>query len=268
MKITKLQDAIDSYEFGGKASSLAKGLQFNLPIPDGFVLNVQMVRKILDNNCNAINALKFEFNKLASAVVVRSSALEEDSEEISFAGQYLSVLNVISFHQLLNAVRQVANSELEDSVKLYRKKHGLSGGSRMSIIIQKMIDVEKAGVLFTENPVTKTNEFLIEASWGFGEAVVAGMIIPDSFKLNTQGKLIEQKIGVKDFMLSSNSNGGLEEMPLDWADSIKPTLNNDELQNLYQLGSICKDFYGRHIDIEWGIKNKKTYLFQCRPITT
>ncbi|MEO8400563.1 MAG: PEP/pyruvate-binding domain-containing protein [Gammaproteobacteria bacterium] len=268
MRLVKLKDAIEESEFGGKAANLAKGIKAELPVPDGFALNTVFVNKILEKNTLATNNLKSAFEDLNSMVAVRSSATGEDSKNASFAGQYLTMLNINSFEQLIEAIESVANSALEISVLDYREKLGLAQKPQMAIVVQKLIDVKTAGVLFTRNPITQAKEFLVEASWGIGEAVVAGLVIPDFFKLNIDGELVESKIGIKDKALNLNLNGGLDEVSIDKVQAVRSSLTNNDLKNLYQLANACKSVYGDDLDIEWGITNGKVHLLQCRSITT
>lgn len=268
MKLVNLRDAIRELDFGGKAANLSKGLRAGLPIPEGFALDTVFVKKVLEKDNTALNVLNEAFNDLNAAVAVRSSAIGEDSKNASFAGQYLSKLNIKTFTQLIDAIEQVAESALADSIISYRKKLGLSGEPLMAIVIQKLVNAGTAGVMFSRNPITKVKEYLIEAAWGIGEAVVAGLVIPDFFKLNTDGSLLESKIGIKDRALYLLDDGGTEEIPINEIRSMKITLNSNELLRLYQLAIDCEKTYGQDLDIEWGLVSEKMYLLQCRSITT
>jgi pyruvate,water dikinase len=266
--LVDLKDAVEEQSFGGKAASLAKGMRFSLPIPDGFVLNTEFVIKIQEKDAAAISLLESAFKKLDATVVVRSSAVGEDSKKASFAGQYLSILNIKNFAQLTEAVNRVAESVSTESVSIYKKKMGISEKPLMAIIVQKIINAEMAGVMFSKNPLTKIREFVIESAWGVGETVVDGLVIPDVFKLNADGQLLETKIGIKDIAIKLCEAGGTQEIEIDGEKSTEQTLNHNELQELYRLGVSCENIYGEGLDIEWGFHDGKIYLLQCRSMTT
>lgn len=267
MKLVNLIDAHQESIFGGKAASLSKGIRGGLPIPDGFVLDSHFVNKIINGDSIAIDILKKSFLALDAAVAVRSSAIGEDSKNASFAGQYLSKLNIKTFSQLINAIIEVAKSVLTESAQAYRRKLEIKITPKMAIIIQKLIFSEVAGVMFTTNPVTKRKEFVIEASWGPGEAVVAGLVVPDYFTLQMDGSISEMKIGIKDMALKMKDDGGIDEIDIDGLMTKKTALTPSDLNKLFQLGKACENLYGMDLDIEWAIKNENVYLLQCRSIT-
>lgn len=269
MKIVNLNDAYEIADFGGKASNLAKGLKFGLPIPKGFVINRQFVNLVVNGDELATYILKNKFADSCTSVAVRSSSISEDSKNASFAGQHTSILNIKTFEQLISAIKIVADSVMSKSAQMYREKMYLKHETEIAIIIQEMVNVDKAGVMFSCNPITGTREIIIESSWGIGEAVVSGLVIPDYFKLNlASGEVIEIKSGIKDRFLCMNDNYGISEMSVPEDQICQVSLKQNDLSKLYSLMVDCEKIYGLNLDVEWGFINDEVKLLQCRPITT
>ena len=120
--------------------------------------------------------------------------------------------------------------------------------------IQTLLDPEIAGVMFTENPVTGADERVIEASWGLGEAVVAGLVIPDHYRIDRSGQVLERKPGRKTIAVRTVATGGTveEEVPAERAEQL--CLDDGQLEQLSQLAARCEQVYGPGRDIEWAIR--------------
>ena len=106
------------------------------------------------------------------------------------------------------AVREVWWSANSDSAITYRQRVGLFTRPSVGVVVQTLLNPDVAGVMFTEHPVTGADERLIEASWGLGEAVVAGLVVPDHFRLDRSGQVLERKAGRKRIAIRSLPNGG------------------------------------------------------------
>jgi pyruvate,water dikinase len=121
--------------------------------------------------------------------------------------------------------------------------------------------------MFTRNPVTGDDERVIEASWGLGEVVVAGLVIPDHFRVDRAGQILERKPGLKRVAIRSLPTGGTieEELSADLVERL--CLSDEELLQLNHLAGRCEEIYGPARDIEWAIAGGKLYLLQCRAIT-
>jgi hypothetical protein len=122
--------------------------------------------------------------------------------------------------------------------------------------------------MFTENPVTNADERLIEASWGLGEAVVAGLVVPDHFRLDRSGQVLERKVGRKRIAIRALPNGGTFEQPVPPAQVSQLCLDDAQLAALGELALQCEKVYGPRRDIEWAFQDGTLYLLQCRAITT
>jgi len=205
---------------------------------------------------------------MKTPIAVRSSAIGEDSEGASFAGQHLSVLNVTSFDQLKSAIAEVVKSALTPSALSYRKKLGIAGTPLMGIVLQELFDAEAAGVMFTRNPLNGAKERVIEAAWGLGEVVVSGLVIPDYHRLSPDGVILETRVGEKDLALRLLESGGTEEVEVPQEKANARILEDADLQRLHQLALRCESVYGQGLDIEWGLADGEFALLQCRSITT
>lgn len=149
----------------------------------------------------------------------------------------------------------------------YRAKMGVEGEPAIAVVIQKQIQSEVAGVMFTKNPISGANERYIEASWGLGEAVVAGMVVPDSFRISSEGAILEQVLGDKDVELVAIAESETREQEVDLIRQGSLCLNEDQLDRLHSLALNCEAVYGEQIDIEWAFRDGQLYLLQCRSIT-
>jgi pyruvate,water dikinase len=123
--------------------------------------------------------------------------------------------------------------------------------------------------MFTRHPVTGADEIVIEASWGLGEAIVEGLVIPDHFRFGKDGTLTERRAGTKDVFIRALPGGGVEETAIDDEEKIRGFCVDDaQLRALVRLGVLCERHFGPGRDIEWGIQDNVLYLLQCRTITT
>ncbi len=263
-----MNEAEDEAEFGGKAVNLAKALRAGLTVPPGFALSFERVEAVVRNDATALAELESAFAQMKTPIAVRSSAVGEDSEGASFAGQHLSVLNVATFSQLISAVTEVVQSALTPSAQSYREKLGVEGAPRMGVVLQELLNSDAAGVMFTRNPLNGADERVIEATWGLGEVVVAGLVIPDYYRLCPEGEILECRVGEKDVELRLLAEGGTEEVEVPPHRVNARILDDTDLQNLHQLALGCESVYGKGLDIEWGIAEGDLALLQCRSITT
>ncbi len=263
-----LRDAVEERLYGGKGVSLGSALRAGLPAPGGYALSVELVAQITAGDEPALAAVHSLFAELAPAMAVRSSAVGEDSADASFAGQHLSVLNVMTADAMVLAIHQVHDSALTPAALAYRKKMGIDDEPAIAIVLQQQIQSEIAGVMFTRHPLSGDSERYVEASWGLGEAIVAGLVVPDGFRIANDGSIIERIVGEKDVMLVSTSAGEVQEVEVD-AEKIEVLcLNDDQLLQLHELASACENVYGQNIDIEWAFHDGILFLLQCRAITS
>jgi pyruvate,water dikinase len=262
-----LVDALDEQHFGGKAASLARSLCAGLPVPPGFALGTTHVDAVFAGHGEAVTHLRAEFVALAGPCAVRSSAIGEDSEGASFAGQHVTVLNVRHQDHVVDAVLRVRESAHTESARAYRRTLGMDEAPRVGVVVQRMIEPDCAGVMFTKNPLDGADERVIEASWGLGESVVAGLVVPDNFALDAHGRVLRRTAGDKDLALRSAPDGGTVEEPVDAHLIAALCLDDGMLSELYGLGERCESFFGTGLDIEWAFAGGTLYLLQCRAMT-
>ena len=254
--------------YGSKAVGLGDARRQGLPVPPGVAISGDLVEAIAANDDRAIAKLAKAIASLQPPFAVRSSAVDEDGAAASFAGQHLTMLNVHSASEVPSAVREVWWSANSDSAITYRQRVGLFTRPSVGVVVQTLLNPVVAGVMFTENPVTGADERLIEASWGLGEAVVAGLVVPDHFRLDRSGQVLERKAGRKRIAVRSLPTGGTVEQQLPAAQVTQICLDDAQLAALGQLALQCEQLYGPRRDIEWAFQEGTLYLLQCRAVTT
>jgi pyruvate,water dikinase len=255
-------------QFGGKATQLGVALRAGLPVPQGFALPVPLVQAVRAGDAAAVQTVREAFWALGGPVAVRSSAVGEDGAAASFAGQHLTRLNVRSMDAAVDAVCAVAASGETEAVRAYLARRGLRAEVRMAVIFQRMVESRVAGVLFTRCPMTGRDERLIEATWGLGEAVVAGLVTPDRYRIDRRGAVLERFPGTKDLKVSMSKAEGTEQVPVDGASVTALCLDAAALAALHDLATRCEEVFGPGRDIEWAFEDKSLLLLQCRAITT
>lgn len=265
--IVSLAEAADAAEFGGKAVQLGHALRAGLPVPPGVALATSFVDRVVSGEPVARAELARAFQSLGAPVAVRSSAIGEDSASASFAGQHATILNVRSFEAVLEAVLAVHGSARTESALGYRERLGLPGEPRMAIVVQSLILADCAGILFTRHPTTGADERVIEASWGLGESVVAGLVTPDNYRVARGGALLACQAGDKDLAIVWSDEGGTEELPIAPDRAAELCLDAERLARLEQLASACEAAFGGTQDIEWAFASDKLFLLQRRAIT-
>ncbi len=203
------------------------------------------------------------------AVAVRSSAIDEDSEGLSFAGQMESVLNVVSREEYFRALRRCWASLFCERAVFYRQSHGLDAWSgAIAVIIQEMVEPEVSGVIFTANPITgNRNEMLINSVWGLGEGLVSGRMEADTFLIEMEGGRVDAQTVRKERALRMRPEGGTKTVPVPEEKCCQASLSNRELGLLAAMGQKIRVSTGLPMDIEFALSAKRIYLLQARPIT-
>ena len=267
-EVVTLAKAYETAVFGSKAVGLGEAEREGLPVPPGVALSGSIVEAVASGDQDAIATVTEAVRPLQAPLAVRSSAVDEDGATASFAGQHLTLLNVPSIRELTTAVREIWWSANSDSAITYRQRVGLFTRPSVGIVVQTLLDPDVAGVMFTENPVTGADERVIEASWGLGEAVVAGLVIPDHYRIERSGPVLERKPGRKTIAVHIVAGGGTveERVPDELIERL--CLAGDQLEELSELAARCEHVYGRARDIEWAFADGQLYLLQCRAVTT
>jgi pyruvate,water dikinase len=265
--VVPLVKAVDDSVFGSKAVGLGQAARGGLPLPPGVALSGSIVEAVAGGEEDAIKKVIKSVRPIPTPLAVRSSAVDEDGAEASFAGQHLTLLNVPSTEALGSALRQIWWSANSDSAITYRQRVGLFTRPSVGVVVQSLLDPETAGVMFTQHPVTGADERVIEASWGLGEVVVAGQVIPDMYRLARSGEVLERTPGMKKIAIHTLPDGGTIEkkVPAERVEAL--CLSDDHLAELGRLADRCEEVYGPARDIEWAIAGGELYLLQCRAMT-
>ncbi len=200
---------------------------------------------------------------------MRSSAIGEDGADASFAGQHETRLNVRGLDGVLSAIIAVWASGQTESARRYRARMGIRGEPCVAVIVQDFTPAEVAGVLFTVDPMSGSRErWIIEASWGLGEAVVDGLVTPDHYTLTPGGALLARQLGSKETAIIPDAQGGTSEQTVgDPARVQQACLDEEALARLAALGAACENLFGPAQDIEWALVGTRLFLLQCRPVT-
>ncbi len=266
-QVVPLEKARDDAIFGSKAVGLGDAARGGLPLPPGVALSGSIVEAVASGEERAIRKVEKAVRSLPAPLAVRSSAVDEDGAEASFAGQHLTLLNVASSDQLCEALREIWWSANSDSAITYRQRSGLFVRPSVAVVVQALLNPEVAGVMFTQNPITGADERVIEASWGLGEAVVAGLVIPDHYRIDRSGAVLERTPGMKKIAIRTLPEGGTveEEVARDLVERL--CLDDGQLEQLNNLAARCEEVYGPARDLEWAFSRGELYLLQCRAVT-
>ncbi len=258
-----------------KNSVKIKGLIINSEMP------VELRRQIIEAY-DVLDVEKQNFSKASESaldilrnsheppfVAVRSSATTEDLADASFAGQQESFLNVKGNDQLILHVKKTFASLFTPRAIYYRVKKGFfHDNSYLAVVVQKMINSTKSGVIFSKNPLKDDNNIVMEAVWGLGEGIVSGRISPDHYVVTPDLKVIEEKTAEKKIALTRNSSGKTEVINLREEISKREVLTGYEIKILAQYAQRLEEHYGKPQDIEFAIEDTNIYIVQSRPITT
>ncbi|TFG69686.1 MAG: hypothetical protein E4H27_06920, partial [Anaerolineales bacterium] len=219
---------------------------------------------------DAIEGAYTTLSETNPVVAVRSSATAEDLPDLSFAGQQDTYLNIEGQQNVLIAIRKCWASLWTARAIGYRIRNKIDQEIvYLAVVVQILVAADAAGVLFTSNPINRhLNEAMITAAWGLGEAVVGGLVTPDTITIDkTSGKVIAYETADKEVM-TVRIHGGTAEKPVPADLRSQPVLDSDAITDLIRLGNTIETLYGQPMDIEWALANGKMAIVQARPITT
>jgi pyruvate,water dikinase len=204
-------------------------------------------------------------------VAVRSSATTEDLSTSSFAGQQETFLNIKGDEALIEAVKKCWASLFNARAIYYRTKRGFSHEtSYLAVVVQKMVNSEKSGVIFTINPLTNNkDELIIESVFGLGEGIVSGTIEPDTHIIDKETLEIKStRIGNKKLKFIKDYEGNTVTEPLPEEQQERQVLDKLEIASLANQALRIEEHYKWPQDIEWAMEEGELYIVQSRPVTT
>ena len=231
------------------------------------IINSEIPKNIEDDIRSAYRRLCEEEGEEVF-VAVRSSATAEDLPEASFAGQQETYLNVRGEDDVVEKVKRCWASLYTPRAIYYRVQQGFRHEEvSIAVVVQKMVNSEKSGVMFTSHPVTGEKLCIIEAVFGLGEAIVSGKVTPDTYVYDRkQRKLVDVKVSEKTLMIT-RKNGETVEVELG-EKGRERVLSDGEIEELVKYGEIIEEHYKHPQDIEWAIENNKIFILQSRAVTT
>ena len=209
--------------------------------------------------------------KLNHPVAVRSSGTAEDLVDASFAGQQETFLYVMGIDDVTRYIKECWASLYNDRAIFYRREKRFNESEiSIAVVVQRMVASIKSGVMFTANPITNDrNVCLIEGAWGLGEAIVSGIVTPDSYSVDKNGNILDVFIACKDTMVTRKiGEPGVEECEVPEERQEIQVLDDTEIKDLTGLAVKLETFFGKPQDVEWAIDAGQLYLLQSRPITT
>ena len=259
---------------GGKAANLSR-LAARYPVPPGFCLTAlpgaapSLSQDVMAHIGRAYNRLGQRCGRRQPSVAVRSSAVDEDGQQASFAGQHESFLNVMGREPVARAVQRCMDSAYTERAKAYRQLHGLGSATSVAVLIQQFILADVSAVVFSADPVSGSQaDILINATWGLGESLVGGTVTPDLYRVQkTTLDVVDQQVADKICMTVACPDG-TREVPVPHALRREPSLAVEQIKMLARLALALEKSMGWAVDLECAYQQRQLYLLQCRPITT
>ena len=300
----------DVASVGGKGANLGELTRAGLPVPDGFVVTAEAYLDALDragirervcrrsaeldsSDDAALAVAASELQTLVGRVAlpeelrlevlsaygrlgqdafvaVRSSATGEDTATTSFAGMNESFTNVRGDTELLESIVRCWASLFGERACSYRAAQGVTDEPAIAVVVQRMADADRSGVMFTADPTTgDPDHIVIEAAFGQGEVVVGGQVEPDTYVVSKTGPtLLTTRVGAKEFRVVRGADGHDLRVEHDAQTASSRVLTDAEVLELARFGARIEASYGAPQDTEWVIENGTILFVQSRPITT
>jgi len=235
------------------------------------IVKTRMPDEIRTIVVEAYNALCHRIGKDDVFVAIRSSATAEDLPEASFAGQQDTYLNIRGSDEVVEYVQKCWASLFESRAIFYREENDFDHSKvYIAVVVQEMVNAEKAGVMFTVHPSTGEEKILIEAAWGLGEGVVSGTVTPDTCWYDKEtNEILDYKISDKKTMFKRDPETG-HTVQVEVSEDLRKerVLSPEEIAKLAELGKRIQGHYNFPQDTEWAINNGDIFMLQSRPVTT
>ncbi|MDR0309314.1 MAG: phosphoenolpyruvate synthase, partial [Candidatus Methanoplasma sp.] len=206
---------------------------------------------------------------VTSFVAVRSSATAEDLPDASFAGQQETFLNVKNEEDLFDKIRKCWSSLFTARAIAYREKQGFAHSDvKLAVVVQKMVNSEISGIMFTVDPHSGAKNIIIEAGYGLGEAIVGGEVTPDTYVVDKSKMTISKKrISTQKWKYVRGPEGGCIKHDIPNGEDKKQKIDDRLILEMAEIGRQVEIHYQRPMDMEWCVEGGKAYLVQARPIT-
>ncbi len=273
-KIQQLLGQIDyeNTEELNKITEKIRELIVNAKLPKEMEEEILEAYELLDtNSLKNVRGTVLEILKSSEPifVAVRSSATTEDLADASFAGQQETFLNVKGKTELLINIKKCFASLFTSRAAYYRHKKGFEHTkSSLAVVVQKMVDSDKSGVIFSKDPTNKNDNVIIEAVFGLGEGIVSGRITPDKYIISKDLEILDKKISDKKVAITRNANGSQELVKLREEKSKQQVLKEYEIKKLAEISLRLEAHYKKPQDIEFAIEGEEIFIVQTRAITT
>jgi pyruvate,water dikinase len=290
---------------GGKGASLARMTALGVPVPPGFVVPASALEAALADTVAAIRdvlargqrgedlaRVADEAQALVRAadsggafpaevarayarlgegdvpVAVRSSATAEDSQTASFAGAQETYLHVRGVDAIVERIRDCWCSFFTERALFYRREKGSLSDLGMAVVVQRMVQPDVSGVMFTIDPTKgRRDRMVVEAVFGLGEGAVSGQLTPDQYVLARDGRLKRTRLHAQPFAIVHDPAGGVREEPLPPERGEAQTLGEQQLARLARVGVDLEERLGGPQDIEWALQDDELFVLQARPVT-
>jgi pyruvate, water dikinase len=290
-------DCLEVPRAGGKGASLARMAALGLPVPPGFVIPADALADALPDGGAELRALAERQDAEAAQalirtveldpalreavlsayaelgegdvpVAVRSSACAEDSEAASFAGQQETYLHVRGGDEVRARIRDCWASFFSERALFYRSKKGSLADLGMAVVVQRMVNAEIAGVLFTMDAVHRRRDrMVVEAVIGLGEAAVSGAVTPDHYVLKRDGRVRKAHVHEQPYAIVAGDGSGVVERPLSPEEGGARKASDELLAHLARIGDDLEQRVGVPQDIEWAVEGGELFVLQARPVT-
>ncbi len=265
----------DAGVVGGKAAALSRLASLHR-VPPGFAIPAaaSYSRSIPPAVEGAVREAYIELAKRSAIndlpVAVRSSAVDEDGADSSFAGQHDTYLNIRGCNELLDAIQRCVGSASSREALAYREQRGLAAGDAgIGVLVQQLVASDVSAVVFSANPVSGArDEIMINASWGLGESIVGGSVTPDTYVVAKQTMDVAWRDLACKERMTVLQDIGTREVDVPAAMQMTSSLNDGEVREIAALAARLEETCGYPVDVECAIAGGVLYLLQCRPITT
>ncbi len=272
----------DIARVGGKVANLSR-LAALERVPTGFCLPTTVYtnwtaasdeRMILERLeaiiTNAYNDMGTRVGRTETSVAVRSSAVDEDGQDSSFAGLFETYLNIVGSKAIHRAVQECWASAHAARVDMYRAHQGRAATPvQLAVLVQELVPADFSAVIFSANPVTgNRGEVVINASWGLGESIVGGTVTPDTMVVQKADGTIQQRIIADKGRMTILAANGVQEVAVPRPMRNVPAATDEQVLEMAHLAQKLEETMGWPVDLECAYADGHLYLLQCRPITT